>query len=620
MRKTKPIMFVLAVLVCGLQLGCGANSASQDTTPHPLVSVATTSLATGTVGTAYSETLRAAGGVSPYKWSELSGGPLPAGLTLDANTGVIAGMPSTPGDYGLYRFEVTDSTGWEASSIGFPFTITDTAASACPARGNEMALNASTPYAFLLQGYEQSGAAFVVAGSFTPRGDGSVAAGEVDYNGFDLPAGHLLLEPKASSYAFGSDGRGCLFLSVPAAPEHSTFTFRFSLGAENSSGVYSTGHIIEFDNLVGVGANATGSMHLQDPASFRLSALASNYAFGFTSGQVGGFAGTFANDAGTLSDGFADFGILSPTVLTGGGGTIASQFSSNGHGTGHYKLSPQYSFDFAIYVVNSSDFYLISTNAVSDFETNPNDLLIGGRALATAATFTSHPLSGNYLFDDLSGSFDTELPAYSGNAGDIGTLQAVSTGAVPAVKIYTNASGTAAPSILSNGSYTSNTQGRVVLTGLGTNPPVIYLTSGGDVGNPVLGFTTRSSSSSGVLVNQNTSSPNFSTADLNGIYSGGIPADPGNEGAVVYSCVFDGVGNFVATYDSFSAGHPSVESGTFSGTYTVNTDGTGTLDATSSSTPDDHFVFVTNGSQIFAVTPLPGNHGLSVIFDVVRLP
>lgn len=149
MHKTKAIMFVLAALLWGVQLGCGGNSGPQGTAPNPF-SVITTSLPTGTVGTAYSEPLQAKGGVSPYKWSELSGGSLPPGLTLDANTGLIAGTPSATGDYGPYVFQVIDANGLKSSSASFPLTIANRAASTCSPRGNEAALNASTPYAFLL--------------------------------------------------------------------------------------------------------------------------------------------------------------------------------------------------------------------------------------------------------------------------------------------------------------------------------------------------------------------------------------------------------------------------------------------------------------------------------------
>ena len=59
--------------------------------PGP-VSISTTSLASGTVGAPYAQTLSAVGGQAPYSWS-LTSGVLPAGLTLSTSTGTIGGTP-----------------------------------------------------------------------------------------------------------------------------------------------------------------------------------------------------------------------------------------------------------------------------------------------------------------------------------------------------------------------------------------------------------------------------------------------------------------------------------------------------------------------------------------------
>jgi len=76
------------------------------TTGSPLV-VTTTILPGGTPGAAYSATLAAAGGSGAYTWSVLPGS-LPAGLSLNSNTGVISGMlPSTPGSSN-FTVQVTD--------------------------------------------------------------------------------------------------------------------------------------------------------------------------------------------------------------------------------------------------------------------------------------------------------------------------------------------------------------------------------------------------------------------------------------------------------------------------------------------------------------------------------
>ena len=51
-------------------------------------------LPAGTVGTAYSQTFAATGGTGTRTWT-VSGGSLPAGLTLNSSTGVLGGTPTT---------------------------------------------------------------------------------------------------------------------------------------------------------------------------------------------------------------------------------------------------------------------------------------------------------------------------------------------------------------------------------------------------------------------------------------------------------------------------------------------------------------------------------------------
>ena len=76
------------------------------TVSAPPLSVTTTSLAGGTIGNAYAnQTLQATGGISPYKWS-VTTGSLPAGLSLNALTGVISGTP-TGTFVGTVNFTVT---------------------------------------------------------------------------------------------------------------------------------------------------------------------------------------------------------------------------------------------------------------------------------------------------------------------------------------------------------------------------------------------------------------------------------------------------------------------------------------------------------------------------------
>jgi hypothetical protein len=80
----------------------------------PALAVSSSSLPEGTVNTAYSATLTASGGASPYTWSILSG-ILPAGTSLGTATGAISGTPTAAGSYN-FSVQVTDSAGRTASA------------------------------------------------------------------------------------------------------------------------------------------------------------------------------------------------------------------------------------------------------------------------------------------------------------------------------------------------------------------------------------------------------------------------------------------------------------------------------------------------------------------------
>jgi Protein of unknown function (DUF4038)/Putative collagen-binding domain of a collagenase/Putative Ig domain len=71
--------------------------------------ISTSALPNGSIGLAYSATLAAAGGTTPYTWT-LIAGALPAGLSLTASSGAIAGTPTQLVTNTLLTFEVSDSS------------------------------------------------------------------------------------------------------------------------------------------------------------------------------------------------------------------------------------------------------------------------------------------------------------------------------------------------------------------------------------------------------------------------------------------------------------------------------------------------------------------------------
>ena len=98
------VVFVGLALLAGLVSGCGDGKP-----PVPPLSIATASLASGQVGTAYSTTLTATGGTAPYQWSMRSG-KLPTGLAFTASSGAIGGTPSAYANATPLVFTVVDSS------------------------------------------------------------------------------------------------------------------------------------------------------------------------------------------------------------------------------------------------------------------------------------------------------------------------------------------------------------------------------------------------------------------------------------------------------------------------------------------------------------------------------
>jgi hypothetical protein len=76
--------------------------------PTAPLAIVTASVPAGVAGLAYSTPLAGSGGALPYSWS-LSAGALPAGLTLNPNTGAISGTPTELGN-SSFTVRISDSS------------------------------------------------------------------------------------------------------------------------------------------------------------------------------------------------------------------------------------------------------------------------------------------------------------------------------------------------------------------------------------------------------------------------------------------------------------------------------------------------------------------------------
>ena len=99
------------VTVTATSVASSADTASTTLTVPAAVAITTTALVNGAVGSAYTQTLTATGGIPPYSWS-LASGTLPSCLTItQSSSGASIGGTPNAGCAGSYQltFKVTDS-------------------------------------------------------------------------------------------------------------------------------------------------------------------------------------------------------------------------------------------------------------------------------------------------------------------------------------------------------------------------------------------------------------------------------------------------------------------------------------------------------------------------------
>lgn len=566
--------------------------------PVPPVSVTVsqvTSVLAGGSGITFSANIQNDPSSTPtVNWTLTVGGtscaPSTCGSLTNSQPTTVTYLPPTAS---ISSVQITATSTFDPSKSGSDvFNVTSGVSSSCGAAGGQESL-LNGHYAMLVQGFWGGGGGtpILIAGSFAANGSGTITGGEEDVNDSIAPQ-HLTFDsaPGHSLYTVGADHRGCLQLTNSAG---TTTVFRFSLGGI-SSGVASKGRIIEFDDNSGTGARYRGSgiLRLQDTTAFMPGALKPNYAFG-----VGGWtqsgnqwlhlgaAGSFNNSGGSLT------GVLDENIggilfseTTGVTGTIGSISSTTGRAVANF---PQGVFDWAMYIVNSSEFFLVGTDAVND---NPVSF---GMVIATGSSFTASALSGNYILHATgnltSASVDLDLLTMVPGGAQTGTLSGT---------VYSDGGGSgAATTSLSNIAYNIDpTLGRVALGNPSDNLPVLYVTTPTD-GISAFVVGVNADAQEGVIEFQ--PSQTYSTASVAGTLAFGTE-DPGDN--TVYneagSATISTSGSASGTVDLSTTGGltPSVP---FNPTVTItNSNGTGNLGSQT--------VAITNGTKIFYIDESAG--------------
>ena len=153
------------VTVCAIS-SAGYSAESLPAGPQLInIQLLTTSLPGGSAGNAYSATLAAAAGVTPYTWA-VSSGTLPAGLTLNSSTGVISGTPAGSGT-SSFTVKVSGNTNWFGGS-----TVANSASQAL-----SITITGSSPWTLVAQ---ETFSANTLASDFVVYNNGTATSYEAN--------------------------------------------------------------------------------------------------------------------------------------------------------------------------------------------------------------------------------------------------------------------------------------------------------------------------------------------------------------------------------------------------------------------------------------------------------
>jgi hypothetical protein len=549
--------------------------------PLPLT-ITTTSLPNGTVGTAYTATLNASGGVQPYTWS--ANGGLPSGLTL-SSTGTISGTPAGSGT-SSFTVSVSDS---ENPVVSGSLSITVSAQNPC---ANNATLSGA--YALMLAGWADSSFGNVfggVVGSFYADGNGNITKGMVDMNSWFGPAQDTF----TGTYCISPTNFNLGTMTINPVTSPNPRTLAFVLQADGNGNVIFFDTNANFCSGCGLGGfHGSGVLRKQQTTPFSTSEINGSYAFGF-SGADGGApslaeAGVITTDGnGNITGGEYDFN-FGGTITTGSVVPAGSAYTvaSTGRGTATIISTTSSPVSLVFYIVSPSEVLFLQDNAP----------VVAGRGLLQSGSFNNSSLSGNMVIGIEDGQAEAEA----------GILTADGSGSFT-YSMDVEITGLGWGSNPGTGTYLVASNGRVQLSSIGTSSAASVAYLAGQ--NRAFVVETDANVGFGKITPQ--SGSNFSTASLNGNFMGGSeqPAGPisGDEVDFVNFSAASGSVMGVDDQNSENSGFQYSPLGdvgicaAHSCTYTVSSNGRVVL----TDGPQQTILYMISPSQFIALTTGLGN-------------
>nr|WP_314607725.1 putative Ig domain-containing protein [uncultured Janthinobacterium sp.] len=327
-------------------IGISSQAIVTITVSPPVITLAPAGLQAMTFGVAYSETIAASGGASPYGY--VSSGSLPAGLSLASN-GTLSGTPTAAGAYSFTITATDSSTGTSAPFTGAR-TYSGTVANVVPIAGTVNATvaygSSAQPITLSLSGGVATSVAVASAASY---GTATASGTSITYTPAAGYAGSDSFSYTASN-GIGISSQAIVTITVsppvitlaPAGLQAMTFGVAYSETIAASGGASPYGYVSSGSLPAGLSLASNGTLSGTPTAagaySFTITATDSSTGTSapFTGART--YSGTVANVvpiAGTVNATVAYGSSAQPITLSlsGGVATSVAVASAASHGT-----------------------------------------------------------------------------------------------------------------------------------------------------------------------------------------------------------------------------------------------------------------------------------------------
>ncbi|SDG93590.1 putative Ig domain-containing protein [Janthinobacterium sp. YR213] len=376
-------------------IGTSAPATVTITVAGPTITIAPSTVPAASVGAAYSQNVTAANGFAPYGYA-ISAGALPAGLTLNASTGVLSGTPTAGGSFNFTVRATDSSTGSGPYSGARAYSMTVAAPTISITPTVMPAMTAGVAYS---QSISAAGGtatySYAITGGSVPTGlslapDGTLSGtptaagpfnftvtatdsstGSGPYTGsraysVTVAAGAPVAGNVSTSVAYGSSatpitlnlsGGAATSVAVASAASHGTATASGTSITYTPTAGYGGPDSFTYTASNGVGTSAPATVTITvggptitiAPSTVPAAAVGSAYSQSVTAAN-GGAPYTYAISAGTLPAGLtlnAATGVLSGTPTAGGVFNFTVRATDSSTGSGPYSGARAYSMAVA---------------------------------------------------------------------------------------------------------------------------------------------------------------------------------------------------------------------------------------------------------------------------------